>query len=64
MAPLPDFMTSPAAQTPAAPKATGIEWLSSGTTQNICRCSKNSQCVNQGGACCYWPHQNCGICCG
>jgi hypothetical protein len=29
--------------------------------QPACRCSKNSQCGT--GACCWWPHQSCGICC-
>ena len=64
-APLPDFLTAPAVETPAAPAnlSTGLDWLQ-GTTNNICRCSKNSQCKTQGGVCCYWPHQNCGICCG
>jgi hypothetical protein len=63
---LPDFLTAPATQAPAATpveKSSGLDWLR-GTTNNICRCSKNSQCKTQGGACCFWPHQNCGICCG
>jgi hypothetical protein len=65
-APLPDFLTAPATQSPdltPAKGATGMEWLG-GITNNICRCSKNSQCKTQGGACCFWPHQSCGICCG
>ena len=42
-------------------------WLSddtdtkTGVGRPICRCSKNSQCGT--GACCWWPHQTCGICC-
>lgn len=47
--------------TPAVSPAQGAEpvWLA---PQPVCRCSKNSQC-GTGGACCWWPHQTCGICC-
>ncbi len=62
--PLPDFLTAPAAETPAAAPvnaSTGLDWLRP-TTNNRCYCSKTSQC-GPGFVCCHWPGQNCGYCC-
>jgi hypothetical protein len=56
----------PAAAFSPANGATQPVWLSDdtrpGVGRPVCRCSKNSQC-GTGGACCWWPHQTCGICC-
>jgi hypothetical protein len=63
--PLPAFLTAPAVETPAVAPANGttrLEWLDS-STNNLCTCSKNSQCASSSGYCCWWAHQKCGICC-
>lgn len=60
-APLPSFLTAPAAtQTPAVAPANGsstLEWKAS------CTCSTDAVCVPYGMECCLWPKQTCGICC-
>jgi hypothetical protein len=66
-APLPDFLTAPAVQTPAVAPANGsgeVEWLAAkgGVGKPLCRCTTNAQC-GTGGACCWWSGQKCGICC-
>jgi hypothetical protein len=58
------FELAPAVQTPAmTPVKTsgGLAWLGDDQGKPACRCKKNSECGT--GACCWWPHQSCGICC-
>jgi hypothetical protein len=68
--PLPDFLTAPAVQTPAAAPANGtgeIDWLSTkdgvGVGKPACRCDANSDCRNTTHFCCFFPGQHCGVCC-
>jgi hypothetical protein len=66
-APLPDFLTAPAVETPAVAPANGsdgIEWLGvEGPGKPACRCSTNSQCNSTTHFCCWFPNQKCGVCC-